>query len=156
MIQGDFSSVRRAPRDREAVFVPEILLVRDLKPADEETKSAVRPAESTFRDALGQFPEIEGQQGVVDRMIPYLQNLRHPEDMDPHVLVIAAYLKVRFPLGFSFTPMPQAEFLSATIMNDPFLNSLVKVIIGISETKSPTAFDDLKVDIVTYYHLLGQ
>lgn len=155
MLKTDFSDVRKTPKERSAVFVPELLLVRDLQPGDEETRSVARLPEDRFRDALGKlFPAIETN--LAEQMITIAQNARHVEDLDPKVLVVAAYLKVRFPLGLNFEPVHQDRFLSAAVMADPMVGNLVDAIIDLSETKSREMSNDLKADIVTYYFILGQ
>ncbi len=155
MFRTDFSDVRKTPKERAAVFVPELLLVRDLKPVDEETRSVARLPEDRFREALGKlFPSVET--GIAEQMITIAQNARHVEDLDPKVLVVAAYLRVRFPLGLNFEPVHQDRFMSAAVLADPLVGNLVEAIINLSESKSKDMATELKADIVTYYYILGQ
>lgn len=153
MLKTNFDDVRRAPRERASVFVPEVLLVRSLKPEIEESKGTTRFTDDTFRDAVTKILSTVDDQSV-ERMMGLIHQLRHPDDMDPNILVVAALMKVRYPGGLHFTSAHQEGTLSAAVMHSNDMSNLVKEIIELSDSKTPNIADAIKADIITYYYLL--
>lgn len=154
-MKSTFADVRRHPREREAQFIPEILLVRKLKEYDEETKSPVKLTENAVKESLTKILSFTNSE-IDGKILERINRLRHPEDMDSDVLVVAAYLKITYPNGTTDSRSQGTEgYLTPIVLNSEFVNNLCHDILGATPA-SPEKLLKLKADILSYYELFDQ
>lgn len=152
MANAAFEEVRRVPHERAQVFVPELQLITKLKQATEEVRANVRLPDDTFLDALNKMYPLMPQQ-LIQPMRQAIQRLRHLDQLDPAILVIAAYYYVRYPNGFNLYPQPQQGQLgTAETVNNKEFDDNAKLALG--EKKAPESLAKVKADILTYYYCL--
>lgn len=147
-----FDEVRRIPHERAQVFVPELQLVAKLKSATEDIRATARLPDDTFLDALTKMYPAMPQQ-VTQRMRQAIQRLRHLDQLDPAILVVASYYYVRYPNGFNIYPQPQQGQLgrAETVNNDEFDNNAR---LALGDKKDAQTLAKVKADILSYYYML--
>jgi hypothetical protein len=152
MANAAFDEVRRVPHERAQVFVPELQLIAKLKQTTEEVRANIRLPDDTFLDALNKmYPQMPQQ--LIQPMRQAIQRLRHLDQLDPTILVIAAYYYVRYPNGLNGNAQPQQGSLGrAETFNNKEFDDNAKLAVG--DKKSPESFAKIKADILTYYYSL--
>jgi hypothetical protein len=158
-----FEEIRHAPTGRASVFIPELLLVRSLKTAPEEKKIVIRLMNDTFRDAATKLFIGTLDPQSLDLMLTDISMIRHPEDYDPNILMVAAYFKLRYPRGLNTSNIASADTLGPDQTRDLLFNNFVNTIYDISvdkktisanNTKKVDIIAAIKADIITYYYML--
>lgn len=151
MAQSAFDEVRRIPHERAQVFVPELQLVNKLKQTPEEVRVNIRLPDDTFLDSLNKMYPLMPQQ-LIPPMRQAIQRLRHLDQLDPAILVIAAYYYVRYPNGFNTYPQPQQGQLGRTETVHKIFDDDAALALG--DKKTPESLAKIKADILTYYYQL--
>lgn len=163
MSREDFEVIRRAPKGRASVFIPELLLVREFKQDVVEKKTVTRLTEDVFADAARKLFADGIDSPQLELMLKDINSLRHVEDFDPNVLLVAAYFHLRYPLGLNLTTERQPGTLGAFEVQDPYFENLAQDIITLSvdkktisanDARSPTILAQVKADIISYYFML--
>lgn len=151
MANAAFNEIRRVPHERAQVFVPELQLVKTLKQTPEEIRVNVRLPDDTFMDALTKLYPTMPQQ-LIQPMRQAIQRLRHLDQLDPTILVIASYYYVRYPNGFNLYPNPQQGNLGTTETITREFDENAALALG--DKKSPESMAKIKADILSYYYQL--
>lgn len=150
----DFEEVRSGAKGRAAVFVPELLLVRQRKRLEEKKKAATRPTADVFSEAAYKlYPDSDSKRKQV---LEYAvnANLRNMEDLDPHVLIVAADLKLTYPDGLNIEGFPDRRKLSYEVMSSEAINRLAIAILEI-QGSAMDRLERVKIDIISYYTMFG-
>lgn len=147
-----FAKVRKGPVGRAGVFVPEIQLVRHRKLESIEKRVISRPIEDVFVDiAFKIFPD--NPQEDRDRWYVISRTLRHFEDLDPAILTVAAYLRLRFPLGLNASGFPVEGKLMPFDLSDNIVTGAIHSIIRLNEKPVGKLVPRIKADILAYYNM---
>ena len=149
MEQTDFSDVRRAPKGRESMFVPEVQLVRALKRPVEEKKIAKKFTVDEFENDAGKLiPTLPVDS--LNRMKAAIQRIKHFEDLDQKILVIASYLYISLPGGIQYED--RGNTLTPEKLNSEFINQLIHNYLILNEIGEDISIK-VKADILAYYSM---
>jgi len=155
MYREDFDKIREAPTGRESEFTFEVLTVRERKIEKEDKKASTRLVADVFSEVAYKIFPLKSQTEIND-MFEQANTLRHVDDFDQKILVVAVDLFLKYPNGLNLTKENDPKKLEPEHLQSEMITSTISAIINLSratEQKVITKIDENKVrtDILTYY-----
>lgn len=153
MRNSDFLEVRRLPKERQLVFVPEVQLALKLKETEQETQVSVKQTQDLFVETVHKlFPSLD--QDTLQAMIAAISRLRNPDNYDSYILAVAAYYYVRFPVGLDLVGENRQGMLSQAITFSQEFNTLASDIGSVYSKQESAVILKIKQDIIAYYLII--
>lgn len=156
----DFEDVRTAPTGRASMFVPEILLVRKRKQEEAKKKANQRPINDVLKEAILKIFVDGIDDSVVEKILIKCQHIRHHNDFDPSILVIAAFLKIYYPEGLDPAAskyVGNSFGLSYNILVQDWLKRYIESILKLrSKDVTDESINEVKSDIIRYYSMMSK
>jgi hypothetical protein len=142
----DFKRLREGPTGRASIFAPELLLVKARKRREDKKKTQTRPVVDLLREAISKVFENLADQGEINQILNYARSLRHADDLDPNILVIATRLILQAPQE---DPRLRPEVLARYDVNQ-----WAEIVIRMNKKEAtPDRLNKVKLDIVSYYQM---
>jgi hypothetical protein len=142
----DFNRLREGPTGRSSIFAPELLLVKARKKVEEKKKAPARPVIDLLREAISKVFESLTDEGEINQILTYARSLRHAEDLDPNILVIATRLIIQAP--------QEDPRLRPDILGRYDVNQWAEIIIRMNKKEpTPELLNKVKTDIASYYQM---
>lgn len=155
----DFQDVRTAPTGRASMFVPEILIVRKRKQEEAKKKAPPRPIVDVLREAIVKIFVDGIDENTVQKILVKCEHIRHYNDFDPSILVIAAFLKITYPEGLDPAAtrfIGNSLGLSYYVLQQAWLRQYIESILKLrSKEVSDESINEVKSDIIRYYSMMN-
>lgn len=155
----DFEDVRTAPTGRASMFVPEILIVRKRKQEEAKKKAPQRPIIDVLREAIVKIFVDGIDENTIQKILVKCEHIRHHNDFDPSILVIAAFLKITYPEGLDPAAtryVGNSLGLSYYVLQQGWLRQYIESILKLrSKEVSDESINEVKSDIIRYYSMMN-
>ena len=114
-------------------------------------KVSIRPTGDAFKESGRKILKTV-KSTIIDQLFETSKNLRHFDDLDPSILVVAAYLYLAHPSGPLWnTKFPEKAKLEFYDLNTPLVLSAIDAILSINGVSGKELVPKIKADIFSYY-----